>query len=146
MKIFLGADHAGFKLKEKLKKYFKKKKIPYEDLGTSSLNPVDYPDYAFKVAEKVSQQKNTKGILICGTGTGMVIAANKIKGIRAVAAYDTYAAKMSRVDNDANILCLRGRKFPYRNIQNIVSLWLKTPFSKKSRHQKRLTKITRYER
>ena len=145
-KVILGADHAGFKLKEKLKKYFKKENILYEDLGASSEKYVDYPDYAFKVAQKVSKNKDVKGILICGTGTGMVIAANKVKGVRAVAAYDAYSAKMSRLDNNANILGLRGRNFPYKKIENIVSIWLKTPFSKEKRHKKRISKIAKYER
>jgi len=144
-KIILGSDHAGFKVKERLKKYFKKKHILYEDLGTSSEKPADYPDYAFKVAQKVSKNKNTKGILICGTGTGMVIAANKIKGIRAVSAYDAYSAKMSRLDNNANVLGLRGRNFPYKKIEKIVLIWLKTTFSKKAKHQRRIRKISRRE-
>ncbi|MBI2110752.1 ribose 5-phosphate isomerase B [Candidatus Woesearchaeota archaeon] len=144
-KIIIGSDHAGFKLKERLKKYFKKKYILYEDLGTSSEKPADYPDYAFRVAQKVSKNKNAKGILICGTGTGMVIAANKVKGIRAVAAYDTYSAKMSRLHNNTNILGLRGRLFPYKKIEHIIEVWLKTPFSKEKRHKKRISKIAKYE-
>ena len=94
MKIIIGSDHAGFNVKEKLKKYFNNKKIKYEDVGTYSLERVDYPDYAKKVARKVLKEKNSRGVLICGTGTGMVIAANKIKGVRAVIAYDNYSAKM----------------------------------------------------
>ena len=146
MKVFLGADHAGFRIKEKIKKYFEKNKISYDDLGTFSTQPCDYPEYALKVAKKVAKQKQDRGILICGTGTGMVIAANKVKGIRAIAAYDAYSAKMSRFDNDANILCLRGRKFPYAKIKKIVNIWLKTPFSKEKRHKKRINKITKYEK
>ena len=141
MKIIIGADHAGFNLKEKLKKYFDRKKIKYEDVGTYSLERVDYPDYAKKVARKVVKEKKFKGVLICGTGTGMVIAANKIKGVRAVVAYDNYSAKMSRVDNDANILALRGRYFPYKKIQQIVNTWINSKFSGKLRHKKRIKKI-----
>jgi ribose 5-phosphate isomerase B len=145
MKIIIGSDHAGFRTKEKLKKYFEKNKIRYEDLGTDSEKSVDYPEFAAKVAKKVVKSKNNKGILVCGTGTGMTIAANKVKGIRAVAAYDTYSAKMSRVDNDTNILGLRGRQFPFKKITNIVNIWLKTPFSRKSRHKRRINKIKRLE-
>ena len=145
MKVILGADHAGFLLKEKIKKFLQKKKISYEDLGTLSKKPADYPDYAFKVAQKVAKQKDIRGILICGTGTGMVIAANKVKGIRAVAAYDAYSAKMSRSDNNANVLGLRGRLFPYRKIEHIIELWLKTPFNREKRHERRINKIAKYE-
>ena len=141
VKIIIGSDHAGFNVKERLKKYFDRKKIKYEDVGTYSLERVDYPDYAKKVARKVVREKNSKGILICGTGTGMVIAANKIKGSRAVAAYDTYSAKMSRKDNDANILALRGRFFPYKKIQSMVNIWINTKFSGKSRHKIRIKKL-----
>ena len=141
VKIIIGADHAGFNVKARLKKYFDRKKIKYEDLGTYSLDGVDYPDYAKKVARKVVKDKNTRGILICGTGTGMIIAANRIKGVRAVAAYDNYSAKMSRNDNNANILALRGRYFPYKKIQSIVNIWLNTKFSGKSRHKRRIKKL-----
>lgn len=145
-KIIIGSDHAGFKLKERLKKHLDGEKISYEDVGTHSLKSSDYPDYAVKVARKVVKDKRNGGILICGTGTGMVIAANKIKGIRAVAAYDDYSARMSRHDNDANVLGLRGRLFPYKKIEKIVSIWLKTPFSAEKRHKRRLEKINRIKR
>lgn len=144
-KIYIGADHAGFKLKEKLKKIFNDGKIPYEDFGTDSLESVDYPAIAIAIAQKVAKEKDSRGLLICGTGTGMVIAANKVKGIRAVAAYDKYSAKMSRVDNDANVLCLRGRFFPFKKIKEIVSIWLKTPFSGEERHERRINKIKQLE-
>ena len=141
MKIYLGSDHAGFKLKEYLKKYFDKVKIKYEDLGAfTDKKKSDYPDYATKVAKKVVKNKE-KGILICGTGTGMVMSANKIKGARAAMAYDSYSAKMSRYDNDANILCLRGRNFNFNKAKNIVKIWLKEKFSNISRHKKRIKKI-----
>jgi ribose 5-phosphate isomerase B len=145
MKVILASDHAGFRLKEKVKAYLKRKKIEFEDLGTDSPKSVDYPDFAIKAAKKVAKNKDYRGILICGTGTGMVIAANKARGIRAVAAYDAYSAKMSRVDNDANVLGLRGRFFPFEKIEKIISIWLKTPFSNEPRHKKRLKKIAQYE-
>ncbi len=146
MKVIIASDHAGFKLKEKIKHYLERKKIEYRDLGTNSLDSVDYPDFAIKVAEEVVEDKNSRGILVCGTGTGMTIAANKVKGIRAVAAYDSYSAKMSRVDNDSNVLGLRGRFFPFERIKKIINVWLNTPFSGKSRHRQRIKKIADYER
>ncbi len=145
MRVILASDHAGLRLKEKVKKYLARKKIEYEDLGTESFTSVDYPDYALKVAEKVIKNKNTRGILVCGTGTGMTIAANKVKGIRAVAAYDAYSAKMSRIDNDTNVLGLRGRFFPLEKIKKIITVWLDTPFSGEKRHKRRIKKIRDYE-
>jgi ribose 5-phosphate isomerase B len=106
---------------------------------------VDYPDYAIQVAEKVAEDKNLRGILVCGTGTGMTIAANKVKGVRAAAAYDAYSAKMSRIDNDTNVLGLRGRFFPFRRVKKIIHIWLETPFSGKDRHKRRIQKIADYE-
>lgn len=146
MKVIIASDHAGFKLKERIKQYLERKKIEYSDLGTDSLDSVDYPDFAIMVAEEVVKDKNSRGILICGTGTGMTIAANKVKGIRAVAAYDSYSAKMSRVDNDTNVLGLRGRFFPFEEIKKIINVWLNTQFSGESRHRKRIRKIADYER
>jgi len=145
MRVIIASDHAGLRLKEKVKKYLKRKKIEYEDLGTESFTSVDYPDYALKVAEKVAKNKNTRGILVCGTGTGMTIAANKVKGIRAVAAYDAYSAKMSRTDNDTNVLGLRGRFFPLEKMKKIITVWLDTPFSGEKRHKRRIKKIRDYE-
>lgn len=145
MKILIASDHAGVRLKEQIKDYLKRKRISYEDFGTNTLDPVDYPDYAFRVAERVAKEKDARGILICGTGTGMTIAANKVRGVRAAAASDVYSAKMSRVDNDTNILGLRGRYFPYRKALAIIGAWLKTPFSGKHRHRNRLRKIADYE-
>ena len=146
MRVILASDHAGLRLKEKIKKYLARKKIEYEDLGTNSFKSVDYPDYALKVAEKVAKNKNIRGILVCGSGTGMTIAANKVKGIRAVAAYDAYSAKMSRIDNDTNVLGLRGRFFPLEKIRKIITVWLDTPFSGEKRHKRRIKKIGDYER
>jgi len=146
MRVIIASDHAGLRLKEKVKRYLERRKIEYEDLGTESFTSVDYPDYALKVAEKVVKNRNTRGILICGTGTGMTIAANKVKGIRAVAAYDAYSAKMSRIDNDTNVLGLRGRFFPFEKIRKIITVWLDTPFSGEIRHKRRIKKISDYER
>ncbi len=146
MKVFVASDHAGYRMKEKIKEYLQRKNIDFEDLGTDSTEPVDYPDFALKVGQKVAHNRDYRGVLICGSGTGMVIAANKVKGIRAVAAYDAYSAKMSRIDNDSNVLGLRGRLFPYEKIKKILSVWLATPFSGEKRHKRRLKKISVYER
>ncbi len=147
MKVFLGSDHAGYMVKEKVKHHLDSLRIDYEDLGPYMMNTEDdYPDYAFKVAHAVARNPKSRGILVCGSGSGMTIAANKVKNIRAVAAYDAYSAKMSRQDNDTNILGLRGRNFPFVLIKKIVDIWLHTPFSKQARHSRRLKKIQSYER
>ncbi|MFC1741119.1 ribose 5-phosphate isomerase B [Nanoarchaeota archaeon] len=146
MNIIIGSDHAGFSTKEKLKRFLQKKNIPFEDMGTDSTKSIDYPDIAKKVAGKVAKSRTGKGLLVCGSGTGMAIAANKVKGVRAVAAYDTYTARMSRQDNDTNVLCLRGRRFPLDKIEKIIDIWLKTPFSNSPRHKQRIAKIKRLER
>ena len=139
--LYLGSDHAGYKLKEFLKKHLDKNKVKYSDLGTYSEESVDYPDYAYKVAGKVAKEKNAKGILVCGTGTGMVMAANKVKGIRAAVAYDRYSAEMSRAHNDANVLCLRGREVDFKTQIKLTDIWLKTKFSNEPRHKRRIKKL-----
>ena len=144
--ILIGSDHAGFKLKEKIKIYLQKNKFKFVDFGTFDDKPCDYPDIAIKVAGEVSKSKNRKGILVCGTGTGMVIAANKVRGARAVMCYDIYSAKMAREHNDANILCLRGRKFSSNKAINLLKVWINTKFSGKSRHKRRINKISKFER
>ena len=144
--IFVGADHAGFKLKEEIKQYLKRAGFQFTDFGTGNETRVDYPDFAFKVAKAVAKRKNAKGILICGTGTGMVIAANKVKNIRAALIYDDYTAKMSREHNDANIACLRGRKFAKKKALRIIKIWLSAKFSDENRHKIRIEKISGYEK
>ena len=145
-KIFVGSDHAGFETKEKIKKYLEKKDISYEDLTPKFIDKDDYPDAAFAVSKKASKTKNSRGILVCGSGTGMEIAANKVKGIRAFAPYDLYTAKMSREDNDTNIIAFRGRGFPFRKIKKMFNIWIETPFSKAPRHVRRIKKISDYEK
>ncbi|MFT4297698.1 MAG: ribose 5-phosphate isomerase B [Candidatus Woesearchaeota archaeon] len=142
MKLIIASDHAGYALKEKIKKWLDSKRISYLDFGThSSKASVDYPDYAKKAAKEVLKSKQNLGILICGTGIGMAIAANKIKGIRAVSAYDLYTAKMSRTHNNANVLTLRGRFFPYKKSIQILNAFLSVSFSNEPRHKKRIKKI-----
>ncbi len=143
-KIYLASDHAGYKSKEEIKKILENSKLEYEDLGPYNDKSVDYPEYAKKVADKVTL-KNTKGILICGSGIGMQIAANKIKEIRAVFAPDEYSAKMARLDNDANILTLRGREFDSSKYKPIIDTFLNTDFSNEIRHQRRIEKIKQLE-
>jgi len=145
MRVFIASDHAGFKLKEKIKNQLKKERISFKDLGTDNEDRVDYPDFAFAVADAVSKDKNSKGILICGTGTGMVIASNKVKGVRAAVIYDDYSAQMARAHNNTNIACLRGRKFSTKKALKLIKIWLKTEFSKEPRHQIRIKKISDYE-
>lgn len=146
VKIFIGSDHAGFETKEKIRKYLDSKKISYEDFTPVKKKGDDYPLYAFKVAKKVAETKDGKGILVCGSGTGMEIAANKIKGIRAVAPYDAYTAKMSRHDNDANIVTFRERGFPSKKVIRLLDIWLKTKFSGAARHKRRIKEINKHER
>lgn len=144
--IYLGADHAGFVLKEKIKKWFTKKKIPFVDLGDKRLNPKDdYPDYAAKVAKAVAKGK-TLGILFCGSAQGICIAANKIKGIRAVAPFDPNEAVLSRKHEDANIICLSGWFFTLMKAKKMIELFLNTPFSGEARHVRRINKIKKLEK
>jgi len=147
LKIYIGADHAAVALKEQIKKFLDKKELKYEDVGSFDSNSKDdYPDYAFKMAEKVAKDKDSKGVLLCGTGTGMVIAANKVKGIRAAVIYDNYSAKMARNDNDTNVACLRARQFSSAAAIKAIQTWLRTTFSEHSRHKRRIRKIASYEK
>lgn len=143
--IYLGADHAGFALKEHLKRFLQKKKYTVKDLGAHKLvKGDDYPDYAAKVAKAV--QKGGKGILLCGSAEGICIAANKFRKIRAVPVWTIQNAKLSRQDNDANILCLSGWELSKKKAEQIALTWLKTPFSGEKRHVRRIEKIARLER
>ena len=139
-KIFISSDHAGFKLKEDIKNHLKKKKLNIEDLGPINDNRVDYPDYAHKVAKKVKESKKNIGILICGSGTGMNIAANKHKNIRAAQCFNLKSTKLSRLHNDANIITLGSRLITKKNALKFVSIFLNTKFDG-GRHLKRVKKI-----
>lgn len=144
MSIYIGGDHAGFKLKEKLKKWLEKEGQEVEDLGALELNPDDdYPDFAKKVARKTVENKGM-GILVCGTGQGACVAANKVKGVRGVVVVSEEEAKLSREHNDANVLCLSGWH-PPSEVKDIVRVWLRTPFSGEERHKRRLKKIEEIE-
>jgi RpiB/LacA/LacB family sugar-phosphate isomerase len=144
--IIIGADHAGFSKKEKLKDYLIREGYEVYDVGAKTLkNDDDYPDFAFKVGEKIVAEKG-RGILICGSGAGVCIGANKVKGVRAVHGADSYVAKKSREDNESNVLCLSGRRQSFEKIKRIVNVWLETDFSGEKRHKRRLLKIDRYEK
>lgn len=139
--IYLGADHAGYNLKEEIKKYLQEKGEEFEDLGnTESDSQDDYPDFAKLVAEKVAET-GEKGILICGTGLGMCMAANKTPGIRAVTVWNEFTALQSREHLNANVLCLGGKTTDTETTKRIVEIWLKTEFTGGERHVKRLKKI-----
>ncbi len=139
-KIFISSDHAGFKLKEYIKSFLKKKKYSFIDLGPNNDNRVDYPDYAHSVAKKVKINKNYRGILVCGSGMGMNIAANRHKNIRAAQCYNVKSTKLSRLHNDANIITLGSRLLSKKNALNCISIFLKTKFEG-GRHTKRIKKI-----
>lgn len=145
MKIALGSDHGGYQLKENLKKYLKELNVEYKDFGCNSEKSVDYPDIGFKIAIEVKNRNYNKGILICGTGIGMSIVANKIKGIRASLCHDVFSARYAREHNDANILTLGGRVIDSGLAKEIVKVWLNTDFSGEEKHLKRLNKIKQEE-
>ena len=138
--IILGSDHAGFDLKEKVKKALDRLGVPYEDVGTRSTDSVDYPDYAHRVAEAVGNGRYARGIVVCGTGIGVSMAANRHPGVRAAVAYDEETARLSREHNDANVLALGSRSLDHGLAERILEIWLKTPFTG-GRHAHRVAKI-----
>lgn len=144
-KIALGADHAGFEEKEKLKKTLDELGVEYEDVGTFSTDSVDYPDFAQKVGEKVESGEAEQGILVCGSGIGVAIAANKMHGIRAAQAWNEETAKLARQHNNANVLTIGARVIPEEEIPKIVKAWFETDFEG-GRHQKRVEKIMNLEK
>jgi len=147
--VVIGSDHGGYKTKQSIIASLAKQGYTVVDVGDFRPDlPDDYPDYALEVAKAVAGDKtgNTKGILICGSGTGMAIAANKVKGIRASVVYDEYSARMARHDNDANIIALRGRAFATSKEPRFVKTFLTTPFSQIPRHKRRIKKIAQIER
>lgn len=141
--IAIGSDHAAYPLKKELLKYFDEKKIKYEDLGTDSIEPVDYPDFGIKVGKAVASGKYDYGIVMCGTGIGISIAANKVKGIRAALVYDENTAKLAKEHNNANIIAIGGRTTSLENAIKIVEAYDQANFE--TRHQKRIDKISEYE-
>ena len=140
LKIAIGCDHGGYNLKNKIIEYLKAKNIQYKDFGIYVLESCDYPEIAKEVAKEVAAQKFDRGILVCGTGLGMAITANKTRGIRAVTISDTYSARVSRAHNNANILCLGERVTGEYLALDIVDMWLKTGFEG-GRHKRRIDMI-----
>ena len=139
-KIFISSDHAGFKLKEAIKVFLNKKNYKYSDLGPNNDSRVDYPDFAHKVAKKVKISKNHVGILICGSGMGMNITANRHKNIRAAQCFNSRSTRLSRLHNDANIITLGSRLLKKKNVMNLVDIFLSTKFEG-GRHTTRIKKI-----
>lgn len=144
--LYIASDHAGYQLKEELDEYLESLGYKFEDLGAYEPDlQDDYPDFALNLAKKVTQEESV-GILICGTGQGMCATANKIKGIRAVLAYDEFTARAAKEHLDANVLCLGGRTTDLEIAKKIVKTWLETPFSGEERHIRRLKKIEEIEK
>ncbi|MBI2050592.1 MAG: RpiB/LacA/LacB family sugar-phosphate isomerase [Parcubacteria group bacterium] len=145
--IYLGADHAGFNLKESIKAYLHKQKLNCVDVGAAEYRADDdYPEYAAMVAKKVAKSPGARGVLLCGTGNGMAIAANKIKGIRAAVAWDSYSAKKAVEDDAANILALPARDITEQLAIAAVKAYLSRQPSTASRHKRRVDKIRKLER
>jgi len=144
MKIAIGSDHRGFDAKRRLVPMLRQLGHEVTDIGPDGNDSVDYPDYAYEVAKSVSEGRVERGILICGTGIGMCIAANKVKGVRAAPCHDSITVEMSRRHNDANVLCLSADLLGDELIGRIVRLWLETEFEG-GRHARRVDKIKRIE-
>lgn len=140
MKYYIGADHAGIEIKKFVKEQFEKLGHEVEDLGPYDTSRVDYPDFAAKVCNAVIKDTNSKGILICGTGLGMSMAANKFDGIRAALCHNVFSAKMAREHNDANVLCLGERVSGFGIVESIIEAWDSSSFEG-GRHQGRVEKI-----
>ena len=139
-RVIVASDHAGFKLKEEIKKFLIKKRKKFLDLGTKNTNSVDYPDYAHLLSKKMKRNKNQLGILVCGSGTGMSMAANKHKNIRAALCYNIKSAKLSRSHNNANVMTIGSRLIKKKVALQCVNVFLKTDFDG-GRHTRRVKKI-----
>ena len=139
--IAVGSDHAGFELKNELIDHLKNRGFEVKDYGTFSTESCDYPDYAHKVAQAVVSGEAKQGILVCGTGIGMCIAANKIPGIRAAVLSDEFSCQATREHNDANILCLGARIMDTEKAIKLVDIFLDTPFSEGENHKRRISKL-----
>ncbi len=142
--IAIGSDHGGYAMKEELKSYLKQQGVSVKDFGTHLTESVDYPDYAQTVCKAVQSGECEKGILVCGTGIGMCICANKFAGIRAALCSDCYSAEMTRKHNDSNVMCLGGRVIGIELAKKMVDIWLNTDYLG-SYHQRRLDKIAGIE-
>jgi len=143
--IILGSDHAGYELKEAVKKHLEQRGDEYKDLGAFSIDPVDFAIVAQTVCKEVLKCDSDLGLLFCGTGVGISIAANKVKGIRAACCSDYFSAKLTRVHNNANILCLGGRVVGTGLAFSLVDVFIETEFCGEERHQRRIDQITQLE-
>ncbi len=146
MKIAIGSDHAGFAMKEYLLEAMRRRGIEMDDLGTHGTESVDYPDYGAKVARSVVSGRHDLGVLVCGTGIGISMAANKVPGARAAVCWDISSARLSRQHNDANVLCLSGRLMGEQLAEDILVEWLQTPFSGGERHMRRIAKLAELDK
>jgi len=140
--LLVASDHAGFALKEELKGDLAARGIPYRDLGTGSADSVDYPDYAHQLAAAIERGEAARGLLVCGSGQGMAMTANRHPGVRAALAWSEESARLSRQHNDANVLALAGRLLSPQDAKRILGVWLDTPFEG-GRHERRVGKIER---
>ncbi|WP_078429694.1 ribose 5-phosphate isomerase B [Alkalihalobacterium alkalinitrilicum] len=144
MKVAIGSDHGGINIKEEIKQLMGEMGIEFEDVGCECTDSVDYPDYALPVAEQVANGKVDRGILICGTGIGMSIAANKVKGVRCALVHDMFSAKATREHNDSNVLAMGERVIGPGLAREIAKVWLETAYEG-GRHERRVSKIKEYE-
>lgn len=144
MRIAVGADHGGFALKEEIKTFLIQEGHDVTDMGTHSSRSTDYNDHAIKVAEGVRDHTFERGILVCGTGIGMSIMANKVEGVRAALVHDLFSAKATRLHNNSNVLTMGGRVIGPGLALDIVKVWINTPFSNEERHVRRVDKIDHY--
>ena len=144
LKVAIASDHGGFELKQKIVELLANLGMEYTDFGSGSADAVDYPDYAFLVSEKVAAKEYDRGILICGTGVGISIAANKVKGIRCALVHDVFTAKATRQHNDSNVIAMGGRVIGDELAKMIVKIWLEEDFMGKH-HATRIEKIIEYE-
>ncbi len=143
--IAMGSDHAGFELKQAIMKHLEERGIDFMDYGTHSTDSCDYAVFAEKTARAVADGECELGLLFCGTGVGISMAANKVRGIRACCCSDLFSAEMTRLHNNANILCLGGRVVTVEKAKELVDIFLDTPFSGEERHQRRIDQITDLE-
>ncbi len=146
MKIAIGADHAGFDLKQALVKHLREKGHQVEDMGAPNAESSDYPIYGEKVAEAVATRQADRGIVICGNGIGMSIVANKVPGVRAALVFTEKMAEQTRAHNDSNVLSLAGRDLPLETNMKLADIWLTTPFSNVDRHVRRVGEISDLEK
>ena len=145
MRIALGCDHGGFEHKEAIKKFLVNQGHDVEDFGGYDTNSIDYNDVALKVATSIKDKKNDRGILVCGTGVGMSIMANKVEGIRAALVHDLFTAEATRLHNDSNVLTMGGRVISEDLAIQIADKWVNTKFSNEERHVRRVSKIDNYK-